>query len=154
MDIVRLNNRYFNKIAFSKAIDDLSESEYRQNIDQSDAPKITSCVTAIRYLVKESTWKWFFRHFIWSLPWEIERTWEWKIIKDIDYLITWDLLFLKRKDVDVKITHMWIYTWEKDLFFHQSFFSRKKIENIWIILEKYEMVDWDTMKKYKDPRFR
>ncbi len=151
--IVRLNWINYDEIFnFSESIFELYKSEHKRKCQMEYAPKITDCISSVRYLIEKNTWISFPLWWINEIPYLIEKNWLGKIIESENYnkLKVFDLLFIRNNKLSNNkkrmITHMWTYLWEGKIFQDWSHIN-KKIITFKKLYEKYN--DISLLNNYK-----
>jgi len=133
LDIIRLKNLKFKNNNFSKTIFELYKSKHDRKVPYEYAPKITDCISSVRYLIEKNTNTTFPFWWIYKIPYLILEENLWDIIKIINYkkIKIFDLLFIRNKDnviyKNYKPTHMWVYLWEWKIFQDGSHITKKII---------------------------
>jgi cell wall-associated NlpC family hydrolase len=157
--ILRLNtiHRSIDDRLFDSVIQDLKHTEYKIRAKQEDAPRITHCISAIRYAIEKSTGIILPKLHIGDFCCEIYTSYNYlepHILPISDHQ-RWDLLFFhKRSDYHkaYMITHVGIFLNEDGDFFHSNYPKWWKIDNIRHYLNKWSIATCKVLSNYTDPR--
>lgn len=153
--LLRIDYPLFHQKEFDMSVVSLANTQYDLWAKDSDAPGVTHCVSAVRYIVKKATW--------WHLPYyyvgdmcrrildnpqihsSIVPLWEWDI---------WDMIFFRKKSITHRaymITHIGILI-DEDHFFHSSWWQWWKIDSIESRIKKGNIATCKLLTRFTDPR--
>lgn len=145
----------FDESSFDASLEDLRHTKYSLSAMSADAPWVTHCITAVRYIVSRSTWFVLPYSYIGDIIHSVvhNSTW-WARLIPLDEHERGDLVFFHRRSPAHRvhmITHVGIFTDDTGNYFHSSP-KWGKIENIASSLLEWTIVACDLAMRRTDPR--
>lgn len=152
---LRFDELRFDTIWFQDALMDLSDTSYSLESRDEYAPKITHCISAVRYIISKSTWFQLPHMYIGDfIAYMLANTIAWSRLIPLCDHDRGDLVFFHKKSVAHKvymITHIWIFIDDEWNYFHSSP-KWWKIESIRNSMNLGNIVTCKMATRNTDPR--
>lgn len=157
--ILRLGSlrRNLDDIKFNRAIQELRNTRYNINAIQADAPAITHCISAVRYIISKSTGIILPKAYIGDMCHEICLSHQYlePQVKPLREQERWDLIFFREKSSYHKaymISHMGIFIDDDWDFFHSNWKKWWEINHISEYIQTGKIATCKILANYTDPR--
>lgn len=158
---LRLNSlwRSIDNTKFDIAIRDLENTKYKINAIQTDAPWVTHCISAVRYIVEKSTGIILPKSYIGDICNEILTSHHYlePNLVPINEQDRWDFVFFTKKSIYHKaymISHIGIFIDDDWYFFHSNWKNWWEINHISECIDTGEIATCKVLTNYTDPRRR
>lgn len=149
---IRPNYTYFNEEKFNFCIEHILNTTYKSWAKSEEAPIYTDCITAVRWILRQSSDFLLPRWYIWDFPKLLELSS--KTISVMDTQIG-DLIFFERMSFThnkYMISHIGIMVSESHFFHSSSHFWWGKISSLADFDYKNSILDESFLSIARDPR--
>lgn len=144
----------FDEARFDALIEKLQNTVYKISAHDVEAPNFTDCVTAVRYILENSTDIVLPRVYIWDMPKLLIHDF-WATEVSVKIWRKWDLIFFEKMSQRHKkymITHVGILVSDTDFFHSSLHFDGGKISSLKDIDYTALILDESFLEIAKDPR--
>lgn len=157
--ILRLGTirRNLDDIKFDEAIQELRNTRYNIKAKQTDAPWVTHCISAVRYIVAKSTGIILPKAYIGDMCHEIFTSHQClePEVRALSEQERWDLIFFREKSLYHKaymISHIGIFIDDDWDFFHSNWKKWGEINHISEYIQTGKIATCKILTNYTDPR--
>mgnify|MGYP003419193359 FL=1 len=157
--ILRLGTirRNFDDIKFDKAVQELRNTRYNIKAKQTDAPWVTHCISAVRYIVAKSTEIILPKAYIGDMCHKICTSHQYlePQMRPLSEQERWDLIFFREKSSYHRaymISHIGIFIDDEWNFFHSNWKKWGEISNISEYIQTGKIATCKILANYTDPR--
>ncbi len=153
--LLRIEFPMFDATKFQESIDMLMWTQYKLSARDEDAPWVTHCVSAVRYVIERATGYTLPHMYIGNMCRRIldAQVFPSRILP-LDYWETWDLIFFRwrtRLYNSYMVTHVWILL-DDEYFFHSTLGRWWVTDNISGAVIQSNIASCDIMTRLTDPR--